>query len=115
MSVLIKNVPIVTDGSGDASVDVRAGGLRLFAVRVEVGTLSTPDVTITEEPGSTAILAVTAVAADTTYYPSVLSDNGSGVDVVGAAVPIPVFDRMQIVVAGGGDTKTGRIRLMYER
>lgn len=115
MSILIKSVPIVTAADGSASVDVRAGGLILRAVRVEVGTLSTPDFAITEQPGNTAILSVAAVAADTTYYPSVLSDNASGVDVVGAGVPIPVFDRIQILVSGAGDTKTGRVILLYER
>ena len=115
MSLAVKSVPIVTDGAGAASVTVRAGGLVLRAVRLELGTLSTPDITLTEEPGSTAILAVTGVAADTTWYPTVLGDNGSGVDVTGAALPIPVYDRILVVVAGGGATTTGRLVLMYER
>lgn len=115
MSILTKSVPIITAADGSASVDVRAGGLVLHAVRVEVGTLSTPDITLKEQPANTTILAVTGVAADTTYYPSVLSDNASGVDVVGAAVPVPVYDRIEITVAGGGDTLTGRLILLYER
>lgn len=115
MSLLIKSVPIITAADGSASVDVRAGGMLLWAVRVELGTLDTPDITLKEQPDNVTIISVAGVAADGTYYPSVLADNASGVDVVGAGLPVPVYNRITITVAGGGDTKTGRVILMYER
>jgi hypothetical protein len=115
MSVLTKSVPIVTAADGSASVDVRAGGLILHAIRVELGTLDTPDITVKEQPANTTIIAVAGVAADATYYPSVLSDDASGADVAGAAVPVPVYDRLEVTVAGGGNAKTGRLILLYER
>jgi len=114
VSLQVKSVPIVTAADGSATVTVRAGGVVIRAIRVELGTLSTPDFTITEQPGNTGILAVAGVAADGTYYPTVLADNASGVDVVGAGLAIPVYDRIQIVVAGGGDTKTGRLIFLLE-
>lgn len=113
MALLQKSVPITTDASGNATVTVRAGGLLLRAIRVELGTLSTPDFTITEQPSGNAIIAVAAVAADTTLYPSVLADDASGVDITGAAMPYPVFDRIQVAVAGGGNTLTGRLIFLY--
>lgn len=115
MSLQVKSVPILTDGDGEATVTVRAGGCIVRAIRVELGTLSTPDFAITEQPGDTAILTVAGVAADGTFYPSVLADDEEGADVAGAALPIPVFDRIQIVVAGGGAAKTGRLILLLER
>lgn len=115
MSILIKSVPITTAADGSDLTTVRAGGMVLHAVRIELGTLDTPDITLKEQPADTTILAVTGVAADATYYPSVLSDNSSGVDVVGAAVPVPVYDRIEITTAGGGNAKSGRVILLYER
>jgi len=115
MSLLTKSVPINTVADGSDLVTVRLGACVLRAVRVELGTLSTPDIAITEQPGNTSILSVSGVAADGTYYPSVLADNASGVDVVGAAWPVPVLDRIQVAIAGGGDTTSGRLIFLYER
>jgi hypothetical protein len=115
VSVLTKSVPITTAADGSDVTTVRAGGILLHAVRVELGTLDTPDITIKEQPANTTILAVTGVAADGTYYPSILEQTSAGSNITGAGVPVPVYDRLEVTIAGGGDTKTGRLILLYER
>lgn len=114
MSIALKSVPIVTDGAGAASVTVR-GVLVLRCIDFELGTLSTPDIDLTDEETGTVILSVDGVAADTRYVPTILGTDDAGADVTGAALPFPVMGRIQVEVTGGGATKTGRLVLMYER
>lgn len=115
MSLQTKSVPIVTDPSGADVTMIRAGGVRIHAIRIELGTLETPDITITEDPSTDSILALTGVAASVTKYPTVLGQTSAGANIAGAAVAFPVYDRIKIVTAGGGDTKTGRVILLLER
>jgi hypothetical protein len=115
MSIAVKSVPLVTDGSGDAQATVRAGGIVLQRIDVEIGTMTTPDVDITEEDAGTVILSVNALAADATYYPTFEGTDSTGAAVTGSAVPVVVRDRIQIVVASGGASKSGRVVLTYER
>lgn len=115
MSILVKSVPITTDGSGVDQTTIRAGGVILRGIRIELGTLSTPDIAITEEPAGTTILAVTGLAADKSVVPLIEGQDDAGDDIVGSAVAVPVYDRIQIATSGGGDTKTGRVVLLLER
>jgi hypothetical protein len=114
MSLAKQSVPIVTNSSGVASATVR-GAMVIRCVDLELGTLSTPDISITDEPTGTVMLSVTGVATDKRYIPAILGTDSSGANVAGAALPFPVATRLQIDVTGGGDTKTGRLVLLYER
>ncbi len=78
MSLAIKSVPIVTDGAGAASATVRGAGMIIRRIDLELGTLSTPDVDITDEPTGTSVLSVDAVAADATYYPTIRGQDTTG-------------------------------------
>ncbi len=114
MSLLTKSVPIVTAADGTDLTTVRLGPCRLHMIRFELGTLSTPDIAITEQPGNKTLLSVAAVAASKDYLPTMLGQTTGGVDVAGAGLPMPVLDRIQIAIAGGGDTLTGRLIFLYE-
>lgn len=116
MSLLTYSVPIVTAADGSDQTTVRLGPCLIHLVRLELGTLSTPDITITEQPGNKTLLSVTAVAADTDWLPSDLASTAAagGADVAGAALPVPVLDRIQINVTGGGNTLTGRLIFLYQ-
>jgi hypothetical protein len=114
MSLLTRSVPITTAADGTDLTTVRLGPCVLRLIRLELGTLSTPDIVITEEPGAKTVLDVAAVAADGDYSPTMLGQTTGGVDVPGAALPMPVLDRLQVATAGGGDTKTGRLIFLYE-
>lgn len=127
MSLLVKKVPLITNGDGDATATVRLGPCVLRMVRLKVGTLTTPDVTITAEPVGTTLLDVSAVAADTDYTLAGKVQDSTGADVASGPIPdgnggvtvnawssVPVLDRLQVVVAGGGANKTGELTFLYE-
>lgn len=116
MSALVtQSVPLTTASDGTAARDVRMGSCQLLAVKVELGDLSTPDITLTDEPTGTELLAVTGVAADTLYTLAAAVQGSDGEDVSGAYAPPMVLGRIHVAVAGGGDTKTGRLVLVVNR
>ena len=114
MSLLTRSVPITTAADGTDLTTIRLGPCVIRMIRLELGTLDTPDITITEEDGGKMLLGVAAVAADADYYPTVLGQDNAGADVLGAAVPVPVLDRIEVATVGGGDTFTGRLIFFYE-
>jgi hypothetical protein len=115
MSLLVRSVPITTDGTGVASATVRAGGAKLLAIEVEVGTLSTPDIAITDEPSGRSLLSVAGLAADAHYTLGLQLQGSAGTNLAGAfGVPI-VTGRVEIAVTGGGAAKTGAVKLVFER
>jgi hypothetical protein len=114
MSLAIKSVPIITDGTGAASATVR-GVCVVRCIDFELGTLSTPDIDITDDPVGTVMLSVDGVNADTRYVPTILGTDDAGADVAGAALPFPVMSRIQIDITGGGASKAGRLVFLYER
>lgn len=115
MSLLSQSVPLNTDNAGAVTRDVRVAPGRLHAVVVELGTLETPDITLTDEPAGVTLLGVTGVATDKRYLLVAQAQGSAGTNTSGAFVTPSVFGRIHVVVAGGGDTKTGRIVLLVER
>lgn len=116
MSIIARAVPLLTDGSGVASATVRAGGCRLLGVSLELGTLDTPNVAITDEPNGTELLSLAAAAADGVFQPMVAaSDPADGTALTGAFAAPAVFGRIEVAVTGGGASKTGEITLLLER
>jgi hypothetical protein len=107
-----------TDGAGAFSVTVTAPGL-VRAIGIVIGTLETPDVTITDALTGDNILTVAAVAADTRYQPKLVATDpadGTLQDTVGdVAYESPACLRtMTLAIAGGGATKTGTAHLLLE-
>jgi hypothetical protein len=114
VSVLTKRVPIVTNGSGVSAASVRLGAARLLAIDVALGTLSTPDITITEQPANVVVMAVAGLAASTRYNPSVALTGDDGAAVAGAFGPYVALGRLDVAIAGGGATKIGELTFTYE-
>jgi hypothetical protein len=110
---------ITTDGSGDATIYLgsKING-RVIAIKYEPGSIVTGgDLTITGETSEVAILAKTdAGTSDVWYYPRVLVNKNSDASAAtDALTDIFVFsERVKVVVAQGGDTKTGTITLYTE-
>jgi hypothetical protein len=115
MSLLTRRVPINVAADGSDLTTVRLGACILRMIRVELGTLSTPDFAITEQPNNKSLLAVSGVAADKDYYPAVLASSAVGADIAGAGVATPVIGRIQIATSGAGISTTGEITFLYER
>lgn len=107
----IRTIHVLTDGTGAFSQDIAYRG-QLIAVQVATGDLSTPDLDITDEPSGTNLLSVNAIAEDTTYYPMVASsDITDGTAGDGWQAPA-VFGRLTVAVTGGGNAKSGTIKLL---
>ncbi len=117
MTLLVKTVPINTDAEGAAVATVRAGGCLLRAVHVEVGDLEAFDLTVTEEPLGRTLLGLEAVEADARFQPMIVGQNTDGTDVStnGGHVIPAILKRIQIVIANGGDHKSGELTLLLER
>jgi hypothetical protein len=118
MSIRKRQVTIgPTDGAGAFSITVTAPGL-VRAVGVVIGTLETPDITITDALTGDGVLAVTGVASDTRYTPKVFAQDtaGANLSTVGDATyeSPAIIQSATIVVAGGGATKTGTLYLFLE-
>lgn len=116
MSTLItQSVPLTTDASGVCVRDVRFGSAQLIAIEVELGSLETPDITITDEPSGRSLLAKTGLAADAHYVMSAQQQKADGTNLTGAFGPPVITGRVHVAIAGGGDTKTGRLVLIVNR
>lgn len=115
MTLLLQSVPLNTDGTGAVSRDVRFAPGRLHAVAFEIGTLETPDLTLTDEPAGVELLAVTGLADDDRWNLVAQAQGSDGDDVVGSFVAPLVYGRVHVAVAGGGASKTGRLVLFVER
>jgi hypothetical protein len=123
MSVTTKQVAITTDGAGAFTNTITCPG-RILAVGLVLGTLETPDVTITDALTGTSVFAKAGIAASGRWHPRVLEQTAAGVDIAAAAGPPvinnvygppAVFRTLTVAIAGGGDTKTGTIYLLVER
>lgn len=105
---------IDTDSSGDATVylGTRLRG-RIHAIKYEPGTIATGgDLTITGETTGVPILVkANAGTSDVWFYPrELVSLHTSGADATDAFTDIyAVLERIKVVVAQGGATKSGTI------
>lgn len=110
-----------TNGTGDATVNgERPVAGRLYAVQAVKGTLAdTADLTISTQghAASKTLLTLTDLTADALKYPRDLVHDAAGTALTGTSggdrelplcVGIP-----RVVVAQGGDTKTGAVILFW--
>jgi len=98
-----KRIPLHTDMSGDFTFEGQFRGV-VSGFVLELGTLETPDVTVTDGVYDTALISPTGVASDTVYQTSDLD----------ASAPTVVAGTLKVVVAGGGAEKRGYLTAFYE-
>jgi len=110
---------IVTDAAGDATVYV-GGALRgrVIAIKYAPGTIATgADLTISGEITGVPILVKANAGTSTVWFYPVaqlnLNTDGSAIDYNHMYINL-VDERVKVVVAQGGDTKTGTITVFYE-
>jgi hypothetical protein len=111
-----KTIFIRTDGTGAYTWERNFQAV-ILGIEVQLGDLSTPDIDITDDTYSTSFLSVDGLAADAAYFPGnwLEADTGSPLEdnstqMAGPAVCMGV---LKVVVTGGGDTKRGRIVILY--
>jgi hypothetical protein len=106
---------IRTATDGTATVKTSAHPGLLIGVNVIKGTLSTPDITITDEPLGTVLLDVDGLATDAQYRLVAAAQGDDGANVVGAYAPPVVLGRIQVAVSGAGSKKEGQVTLLVDR
>jgi len=117
--VSLRTILVRTDASGDFAYQRRLKA-RIYAIEIQLEELETPDVDIFDSIYGTSFLSVDALAADTVYQPgSFLQDDaGDPLEIFTnhekAATPAVCMGMFNVVIAGGGDEKRGRIYVLYE-
>ena len=114
-------IEIVTNSSGAATVHLTHGLSRklngfLVCIKYTPGTIDTgADLTITgEESGIPILTKANAGTSVVFYYPRALINAvADGAEAASPSEFIPIKDeRIQVVIANGGDTKTGSIEVI---
>ena len=103
---------LTTDGSGDASEDLVVAGV-IRKIFIDLGTLTTPNVTIIDKDTGETILGVTGVAADTPYQVKILAKGTDGAN-LSAIYTLPCATTVTITIASGGVTKTGEVEFYLD-
>lgn len=118
----VKRIFVRTAADGSFSWE-RAFVGAIYGIKVEVGTLSTPDIDVTDDDFSKTYLSVDGVAADTMYVPASAQQAAAGtaLDVsdesgvaVGSYGPAVCMGTLKVAVTGGGDTKKGTVTILYQ-
>ena len=116
-----KVTPIAVSAAGGMTIDVPAQG-EILAVGLAIGTLDTPDITITDLDTGAAIFSKSAIAASGRWHPRAAAQTVAGVDTADAAgppetnvayVPPVCLHRAHVVVAGAGNATKGTLYIYY--
>lgn len=113
MATAGKVITINTDGAGDGSAEVRLYGV-IVGLGVRLGTLSTPDVTVTDGLTGAPVYADTGLATDVRVIPRVPVQDEDGNDIADTFDKPVITGLLQITVSGGGSNKTGEVVVVYE-
>lgn len=107
-------VATIADGSGTDYTEVIRG--RIIAVKyTKVNYADGVDFTITTEDSLRDVWVDTNINATESVVPRLLCDGTDGADLTAVYDYIRVFnERVKIVIASGGDTKTGTFTVFYE-
>jgi len=111
--MFLKKFDLHTNGSGVANGTLGLSGAVVLGVSVDVGTLDTPDIAITDEPDGTEILSLAATAGGV-FYPSVpMSYPSDGTPVAGFTQPV-VFHQLKVAVSGAGADQRGTVTVLLD-
>jgi hypothetical protein len=111
------SVTLTTDASGDVTGYTRAMNGRIVAVQYTKDTYADGvDFTITNNTTAQGIWTDTNVNASEIVYPKQLNDDLAGADLTGVYQPVYLADeKVKIVVAQGGNAKSGTFTVYVER
>jgi hypothetical protein len=111
--VNIKRIALSPNAAGDYAVDQRVSG-QIIAIFVDLGTLSTPDVTVTDLTTGDVILTAAGIAADKVFMPRRLVQGAAdGADIVAMYDAPVVLNTAHVVVAGAGNKTSGDLYIAY--
>lgn len=109
----LRTVLVNTDSSGDFVYE-RELFATVRAIAIDIGTLETPDITVTDGVNSTDILGLTGVMGDGVFQPGIELVDDTNTP-TGSYTPAAVMGTLKVVVAGGGATKHGRLMFLVDR
>lgn len=112
MTTTAKVVSLTTTTGGVANVEVRLYGY-VDAIALRIGTLSTPDVLITDGVTGVTVLTKTGVAADAIYQIRVPVLDTSGSAIANQYERPVVSGLLVIAISGAGSLKTGEIVIVH--
>lgn len=116
MSVHVAEVTVVTASDGSATAYSPPIGGKILAIQyVKTDYADTVDFTITDEASAANLYTLANQTASATKYPRFLGQDGVASNLTGWYVEPVCTQRVKIVLAAGGDTKTGLFRVVYER
>lgn len=102
-----------TDGSGNATVYTDAVNGRILSVIYTYGDAATgADITISTETTAQTVLTVTNAGTASTQWQPRLDQHDNVAAAQGYTEAWAVDERVKVVVAQGGDTKTGTITVI---
>ena len=114
MAVHAKSFSITTAADGSATFTATQFYGVIEAVAFRLGSLDTPDFTVTDGLSGGAVLAVAGLATDKRYHPRVVEQDGAdGTDLTTVTRPAAT-GQLKIVIAGGGNKKTGAVIVLWE-
>lgn len=113
MGTTAKVVSLTTDLGGNASLDVRLYGV-IVGLGIRLGTLTTPDVAVTDGLTGAEVYSDTGLVADTRVIPRVLVQDASGSDIAATYDKPVITGTLHVAITGGGATKTGELVIVYE-
>lgn len=114
------SVTVTTDASGDATsyiADEDGGGIRgkIILIRyVKDDYAAGVDFTITTETTGVTVWTESNVNASETVHPTTLTQSDVGADATARDFIRLAHERLKIVIAQGGDTKSGTFTLVWE-
>lgn len=110
------SVTATTNGSGDATAYTEVIRGKILAVKyTKTDYADGVDFTITTETTLRNVWVDTNINATETVVPKELNDDTAGADLTGVYDHIRAFqERVKIVVASGGDTKSGLFTVFFE-
>lgn len=112
------SVALTTDASGDVTGYASLpGGCFIEKIHIDLGTLASgaADVTITDNLTGESLLALTNISADSIDYVRRNVQGNDGADISNEYDKFYVSGAVKIVVAQGGDTKTGTVNVYWSR
>jgi hypothetical protein len=119
MSVQIAEVTVTTIADGSAteySLPIAGKVLAIQYVKAASGSYEdTVDFTITDEASAANLWTQINQTASATKYPRLIGQAGVGTDLTGWYVEPICTQRVKVVLANGGASKTGLFRIVYER
>jgi hypothetical protein len=113
--VIKHTVTVITSAGGAFSQTIAVFGT-IEKVWLDLGTLSTPDIDITDATTGETILSYDGAASDTLDYPMRVADGTDGATLTVDKIYTKISaDRITVAVSGGGDTLSGIIYIWVSK